>query len=689
MQEAQYYPFLGGLDLVSAAITTKPGRVIAGVNYEPAPRGYQRIDGFERFDGQTKPSEATYSVLNFDAGTATIAANATVTGATSGATGKAVIAMAVTSGTFGASNAVGYLVLTGVTGTFQDNENLQVAAVTKCVANGTATEAGASNDTDDATWSQASIEAARALIAKVPGSGSVRGVWAYRGNVYAFRDNVGATAGVMFKATTSGWSAVSLGRTLTFTSGGTYEVLEGDTITGATSAATALVKRVILTSGSWSAGTAAGRIIFASQTGTFQSENLNVGANLNVATIAANSTAITLLAGGRYEFINHNFYGAASRFRMYGCNGVGTAFEFDGTTFVPILTGMAIDAPDHIAVHKNQLFLSFPGGSVQNSSIGAPTTWAAVTGAAEIGMGDDITGMLGEYLDSLTVFCRNKVSVLYGNNSTDFVLSPIATDAGAVEWTAQKIQAPIYLDDRGLRDLRATQAYGDFTMGSVSIQVAPLIKAKRKAGVTAVASLRVRSKDQYRLFWSDGSGLTMYLGRKGTEYLPFDLGLAPTCICSSEDGDGDEIMFFGDADGWVYQLDSGTSFDGLLVDAYIRLPFNHVGSPQMNKRWHKATLEVDAPADASIGMTAEFSYGDPDAPQVGSQSFTVRSGGGFWDEDTWNQFQWSAPVEGQAEAVIDGLGKNVSIVIASSAIYEMPHTIQGITLNFSPRGFVR
>lgn len=689
MQDTQYYPLQGGLDLITAAIATKPGRVIAGVNYEPVLRGYQRVDGFERLDGRTKPSEATYAVLGFDVGTATIAAGASVVGGTSGATGTALIDMAVTSGTLGGGDAAGYLVLIAVTGTFQDNELLKVGGVTKCQADGVALEGGALNDTDDATWSHGAIDAARALIQAVPGSGAVRGVWGYAGSIYAFRDNVGATVGVMFKATTSGWAAVDLGRSIAFTSGGTYEVQEGDTITGATSSATAVVRRAVLTSGDWAAGTAVGRLILSGQAGTLQAENLNVGANLNVATIAGNSTATTLPAGGRYEFLNHNFYGAASRRRMYGVNGVGTAFEYTGQALVPILTGMTIDAPDHIAVHKNQLFLSYPGGSLQNSSIGEPITWQVVTGANEIGLGSNVVGLIGEYVDSLAVFCRNKIAILYGNDRTDFQLSTLKAQAGAIGLTAQYCKSPIYMDDAGLRDLRAAQTFGDFQTGAVTIQAFPLIQAKRKAGITPVASLCVRNKDQYRLFWSDGTGITVYLGRKVPELLPFDIGFVPACASSSDDADENEILLFGDADGFVYQLDAGTSFDGDAVDAYLRLPFNHVGSPQYNKRWHKATLEIDAPANAMIGVTAEFSYGDTDLPQVGSQTFSVRGGGGFWNEANLNEFQWSAPVEGLADADIDGFGKNVSIAIASRATYERPHTIQGITLNYSMRSLSR
>lgn len=75
-----------------------------------------------------------------------------------------------------------------------------------------------------------------------------------------------------------------------FTSGGVYQIVVGDTVTGASSGQTAEVKAVHLDSGSWAAGTAAGRLVLSRRTGNFTApngtpENLNVGANLNVATL--------------------------------------------------------------------------------------------------------------------------------------------------------------------------------------------------------------------------------------------------------------------------------------------------------------------------------------------------------------------------------------------------------------------
>jgi len=87
--------------------------------------------------------------------------------------------------------------------------------------------------------------------------------------------------------------------TRTFTSGGTYEINAGDTITGAISGQTARVIAVSISGGAWSTGDAAGTLTLDTVSGAFQAENLNVGGNLNVATIAGvlSATAATDING--------------------------------------------------------------------------------------------------------------------------------------------------------------------------------------------------------------------------------------------------------------------------------------------------------------------------------------------------------------------------------------------------------
>lgn len=78
------------------------------------------------------------------------------------------------------------------------------------------------------------------------------------------------------------------GFSLNYTDGGAAVVV-GDTITGETGGATGVVLSISLVSGTWAGGDAAGVIRIHTKTGTFQSETIKVGTNLNCATIAADS----------------------------------------------------------------------------------------------------------------------------------------------------------------------------------------------------------------------------------------------------------------------------------------------------------------------------------------------------------------------------------------------------------------
>ncbi len=669
---------------MSPPLTIAPGKLLYSKNYECDMIGrYKSIQGYERFDGQPKPSDASYWVLNFDAGTAAISEGNIVTGATSGATGKALIINGVvTSGAYATSDAAGYLVLTVVAGTFQNNENLQVSAVTKCVANGTAISRGASNDTDDDTWRQDAIETARALILAVPGTGNILGVWQYNGVKYAFRNNAGNTATDMYKSSTAGWTLCVLGSRLNFTAG-SAAFTENCTVSQGGVSGT--VKRVVVQSGTWAGVNAAGYLIVYSITGGNFAAGAISGSPAGAATASGAQTTNTLTKSGRYEFENINFSGHAGSVKMYVVNGVNQAFEWDGSTFTPIVTGMTTDKPKHLRGHKKHLFLMFGGGSIQHSGIGAPYIWTALTGAAEIMLGEEITG--AEILpgDVLGIWGRNKTSLLYGTSAADWELKIHAREAGAIEWTIQNMAQPVFLDDRGLTSLAATDVYGDFKANALSNIIKPLIDDKK---ALVVSSLRVREKDQYRLFFSDDTGISLTMnGNKVIGFTRLDYGNPVLCACSVENSSGEEELFFGSDTGYVYQLDKGQSFDGAVIETMARLPFNHLKSPLYKKRFRNMTLEAEG--RVTIYYTPDFSYGNPDYPGARIETFSLNSSGGYWDIDNWNEFYWSEATIGIAQAQLDGIGLNMGLAIRTNETYKDPHTLQGILLCYDVRDIQR
>lgn len=572
---------------------------------------------------------------------------------------------------------------------FQDGENLLVGGNAACAADGTMSENSASTTALDNTYSQLAIEDARDLIAAVSGSGNILGVWQYNGVKYAFRNNSDGDQCIMHRSSPSGWQECDLGRSLSFTSGGTYEIQEEDTITGETGAATTTVKRVVLDDGAWADGDAAGTLIIYDQTGTFESETIRVGANLNVATIAANSTENTLEPGGSFEFVNHNFYGASNLRRMYGVDGVSKGFEWDGDTFVPIVTGMTADTPNHLAVFRKHLFYSFPGGSLQHSGTGDPYSWTPVTGASELGIGDDITRLSVLEGAILAVFSRNSTNLLYGSSTEDWDLRPHSEESGCIEWSGQQVGTEIYMDDRGLTTIESTEEYGDFADNVISDDIQPYLTTKIGDVQSAI---RVKDKSQYRLFFDDMEGICLTINKKKIMgFTRFLYDKLPVCCCSSENSEGQEELFFGSTDGFVYQMDKGNSFNGNAITHLLRLHYNHLKTPFNYKEIIQLVLDLIAPIGTSLQYFVDFSYGEGEESEaiafdVATAAFDTVETGGVFGISEWNDFVWDGPSVGIAREYPDGMGVNFALMITSERTYVDPHTLNALSVHYILRG---
>ena len=669
--------FAGGLDIMTPPFRLKPGVCRNSQNFECSIfGGYRRIGGYERYDGQAKPSAATYTMLAVTSITGGAVGN-TLTGADSAATG---IIIAITATHF---------VLTRTTGVFQA-ENVHVGAGTIAVSSGAGVVNGASTPLLHATYKNLAADSYRSLITAVPGEGDLLGVHLYNDVTYAWRNAVGGATAAMYKSTASGWSLVALGREIAFTSGGTYEIAEGDTITGATSMATAVITRVALRTGTFAGGDAAGYLYFASQTGTFQAENLDVGANLNVATIAGDSSAITLSPDGRYEVINANFTGSTNTKRMYGCDGVNKAFEFDGTTFVRITTGMTTDAPSHIAFHLYHLFLSF-FGSVQHSSIGFPYKWTPVTGASELSMGDTVNGFATQpsttSAAALAIFTTGRCSMLYGTSSSDWTLVPYKDEIGAVVYTIQNLARTVFFDSQGVTDLTTSQEFGNFSHAVLTNQIKTTLTGWRSS---AIASCVSRDLSQYRLFFSNNYALYItMIGAKVIGVMPMLFTDTPTCATSGLMNDNTEVIYFGDDDGFVYQMDKGTSFDGDDIEAYMDLAYNFSGRPTGIKRYRDGILEVSGNGYAAFSLGYSLGYGRTTILQPSTQSIVTSFSSVYWDSFTWDAFTWDGETLFPSTFDLDGDAENISLAVRSVADYYEPFTFSGGVIHYSPRRELR
>lgn len=666
----------GGLDQVTPTLSLPPGVVRRAANFECSiTGGYTRIAGYERFDGRPSPSAANYNILVCNL-TGTVAVGDTIAGLSSGATGRVI------------ARVDSNVVITRETGTFVSGEGITVSAIN--VGSITTVQGVSADGLTDAQYQNLAADNYRADIQVVPGSGSILGVAYYNGTVYAWRNNAGGTAAVMHRSSSSGWVAIPLGFQLMFDAGKHPGIADGNTVVGNVSGATGVVSRVVLESGTFASNGAAGRLIFASITGTFQNnEQLRVGGT-HVADANGTQAAITLAPGGRYDTTIANFGGGVANYKLYGVSGTNSAFEFDGTTYVPIKTGMTVDTPSHICFHKQHLFLSF-GASVQFSALGLPYQWTPLLGAGEIAMNAEVTNMLvlpgDQSSGALGVYTRNDTSVLYGTSSSNFSLSQFNSGTGAYAFTAQTMDQAYVLDDRGVMSLGTSLNFGNFLPASLSMNIPKFIQQHRELSVGSTVN---RDKGQYRVFFADGSALYMtVLNGKVLGSMPMQFAHNVNCCIDSEAPNGGTVQFFGSTNGFVYEMDKGTSFDGNPIAANMNLVYNSTRSPRILKRYRKAAVELTGDSYAEIQFGYDLAYRSIALSQADDRTYQNDLRSSYWDEMVWDNFVWDGSDISPSEIEITGTAENMAIRISSNSDLLQSFTVNNIIVHYTLRRGLR
>lgn len=696
----------GGWDILTPNLSLHAGALRDIQNFEVNQNGgYSRIGGYERFNGLPSPSDASFVIVQVTSFVNVPSVGRAIQQAGSGATGTVALVnnvvgayyMVVTE-TVGSFNATG--VVSGINNSYtvtSANPLTVTSATSPFTVPYTATTIGTATTTTiqltsllNAQYQVAAADIYRDAIDAVPGSGPVLGVVYMNftaqpqgsANVYAFRANGGATAVAIWKSTAAGWVNIPLFNVVSFTACGTADPQDGDTLTQGP--ASAIIKRVMLSGGTIAGSTAAGTFVVA---------NPNLGFSAGAATTSSGATLtlsgaqmpIVILPQGNYEFCKYNFGGQAITRRIYGCDGVNQAFEFDGTIYAPIVTGLSPDVPSHIACHKQHLFLS-QGSSYIHSGPGTPYRFGATDFGGEEATGDIITNMLtlpgAQTTAALGIWMHATTGILYGTDLETFNFVVFNAGTGANDRSVQNLFDTLAFPDLGVVNLQASLVYGNFVPTTLTKNIQTFINQEN--GSISASSIS-RGKGQYRVFFTDGYGL--YLTLANQSYLGAAKVLFPNpvnCIDTDVGSDGEEVSFFGATDslGYVYQLDKGPSFDGEILFAYIRGAFDYLKTPRFLKRFFCASIELQGSAYAAI----DFSYALSDNTSLVGQPTGTNYASGFspaiWDQFTWDNFYWDGSTTMPTYSDMPGTGYNVQPVIGCSTNYIQPFTVSSIIYQF-------
>lgn len=302
--------------------------------------------------------------------------------------------------------------------------------------------------------------------------------------------------------------------------------------------------------------------------------------------------------GGKVSAQDFNFDGTHKIIFVDGSN-IPAIFE-DDTDTLSFPTGYPSDVigGEHVEVYKQHVFIA-KGNILSFSAPYDETDFSVASGGGNISIGHTITG-LKVFRDQLFIFSRNNIQRLVGTSVADFQLIPITEDIGCISGdTIQEVGGDVmFLAADGLRLLGATDRIGDFSINLPSQTIEKDILDFIN-NYSTFTSLVVRRKAQYRLLgYSVSENMETTKGILGTRF-PENFQWAETRGIKAHVADGRyvpdfELIVFAADDGYIYQLESGSSFDGGNIQAIYESPFMPIDDPKTRKTLYSVALYVDS-----------------------------------------------------------------------------------------------
>jgi len=575
-----------------------PGSARILRNFEPSiVGGYRRIEGFEKYDTTAVPSYASIRVHG------------------SGQTGTTlVVANLYTSPAEGT-----VFTIAGVAGTYT------------IAAGGVAYNSTYKRATLTLTTSLASSPANAAVITVTSNTGTINGLAAWRSKVLAVRNNS------VFKSSSFGWTQINIpsygtvlvnGGSQTGASlivdGLTYAPQEGDTFT--------------------IAGVNLVYTVLADATVTSGGATLSI--NPSLASSPADNAAITFLTANRTGSSKNRFekYRIGTTEKIAGVDSVNAPFLYDNTTFRALNEAPSeVLAAEHICWFKNQMFYA-KGDILTFTAPFSDDDFNAANGSGTINMGSAITGLI-VFREQLIIFSQQKISRLVGNTIADFMLQPITLNIGCIDTdTIQEIGADIiFLGPDGLRLLSATNKIGDFSIAVVSKSIQSEMTSFIGSSAS-FCSVVIREKSQYRLFgFSSSVTAQNAVGILGTQIIGNETGEISWAevrgikayVADSDYYSRVETVAFAQTDGYVYKMESGSSFDGANIVATFSTPFVPMTDPRLRKTFYKMFLYTDPTGSVTTSANLKLDFDDEGVIQPDTITLSNDTGAvGFYGSPT-------------------------------------------------------
>jgi len=355
------------------------------------------------------------------------------------------------------------------------------------------------------------------------------------------------------------------------------------------------------------------------------------------------STSITLANNtSRVRFAKYNFDGTD---KLAIVDGVGYPLILAGITASNLSKLSAsngntdLEGASYVAEFKEHLFFA-NGSDVIFSAPFEDDDFTTANGAGIINVGSTVTALI-PFREQLIIFSESRINRLVGNSVADFQVQPIADDIGCVATdTAQEIAGDvIFLGPDGLRTLAGTEKNQDFDLAAITKPIQREIVSLTTQN-TSFSSVIIREKSQYRIFGFDtnttessSKGIigTQLQGQQGQQINWAETTGIKAYVADSTYTGKTEVVLFGNEDGYVYQMESGNSFDGDDITASFSTPYFPITDPRTRKTIYRASIYTDPQGTVDLDFNVKYDLSETGViePDTISLSNTSSSGGVF------------------------------------------------------------
>ena len=372
--------------------------------------------------------------------------------------------------------------------------------------------------------------------------------------------------------------------------------------------------------------------------------------------------------------------------------GALTSRTFHGHTF----TVENSVAPTVGTLHETRL-VAASGNVLYYSNALDPKTFTA---GAKVQLADNIVGVKS-FRDDVIIFCSNSihkfVNMGAGVNNGEAVV-PITQNVGCLAaGSIQEIGGDlVFLSPDGIRTVAGTARIGDVELSSISRQVQPTFsKLAKNINNLIVSSAVIRSKNQYRLFYSEADelvsgskGIIGTLTNNGFEWSE-TLGIQAHAVDSSFDTDGVEKYYHGDKNGYVYLHDQGKSFynEGVAFNINSRYvtPFYDFGDVGSRKTLHYVKVSISPESTVIPTLHVRYDYNSVEAPQPTPYVMTTIPVPSIYGLSKYGESAYGGIGDPMVRQAVQGSGHTANFSIISDD-QKGSYRINGLFIDYVPAG---